>query len=102
GPAVECNYSHTGDAIDKAVAEHFVIAWTRRVIDQITVNPRGSSRGCVDDLCANLDLLEVRGHDGAEAAWKASVLQALLRQVNHSAPREGLGESRGGRLADGR
>ena len=49
GPAAEVQGSHTGDAIENDVAERFVIAWTRWVKDQITVNRGGSSRGCVDD-----------------------------------------------------
>ena len=102
GPARERHRSLTGRESENDVAERSVVAGAGRVERDVAVKHGRTRRDSIDDLRADLDLLDVRGRDRTEATGEARVLPAILCHMQSSASREGLRESRGAGLSNGR
>src|SRR6266550_111012 len=90
GPARDGDHSLTTRKIEDDLAERDVVARARRVEGDVTVQHGSTWCDCVDDPRADLDVLEVRGRDRAEATGEARVLRALLGHVESSAAQGGL------------
>src|SRR5256885_14735601 len=87
GPARDGDHSLTSSKIQYDMADRDAVTRAGRVEDEVTVQHGRTRRDCIDDPRADLDGLEVRGRDRAEAAREARVLRALLRHVESAAAR---------------
>src|SRR5205823_13702580 len=87
GAARDSDHSLTARKIEDDMAERDAVARARRVEGDVTVQHGGTRRDGIDDLRADLDVLEVRGRDRAKATSETRVLRALLRHVESSATR---------------
>jgi len=67
------------------MTERFVITGSRRVEDDVSVQPGRTSRFRIDDSRADLDLLDVRRRDRAELTREAVILRALFQDMEISA-----------------
>ncbi len=85
GAARDGDHSLTAGKIEYDMAERDVVARARRVEDDVTIQHGRTGRDGIDHPRADLDGLEVRGRDRAEATGEPRVLRALFRHVESSA-----------------
>jgi len=88
--ARERHCSQTSLEGENDMAERLVVAWAGPVKRYVTVEDGGTGRTGINDLCADLDLLQARRCDGTEATCKPRELCALLSHMKLSASRKGF------------
>src|SRR5439155_1760018 len=87
GAARDGDHSLTAGEIEYDMAERGAVAPARRVEDDVTIQHGRTRRDGIDHPRADLDVLEVRGCDRAEATGEPRVLRALLCYVERPAAR---------------